>query len=203
MPGSCQSYVPYPSFTPPLPPPHSPPPAPLPPSSSSSPSPQENPLDLAIRHTKAPPPAASPAATETAGGEEERSGGGGRKETCEQGTQDEAAWRCLHCAILFLDEVMHALHMSCHGDSAAYQCSICLHVCADKYDFTSHIQRGLHRPAPPPIPAPDRSEEPTPEHQSSQPTSYALFCLKKKQNNCYTPLPLIQQVSTRLHPHNT
>ncbi|XP_012991056.2 zinc finger transcription factor Trps1 [Esox lucius] len=65
----------------------------------------------------------------------------------DQGTQDELTSRCAHCGIVFLDEVMYALHMSCHADGGPFQCSICLHACADKYDFTTHIQRGLHRPA--------------------------------------------------------
>ncbi|XP_029976165.1 zinc finger transcription factor Trps1 isoform X2 [Salarias fasciatus] len=60
-------------------------------------------------------------------------------------TQDDFTNRCVHCGIYFLDEVMYALHMSCHGDKGPYQCSFCLHVCADRYDFTTHIQRGLHR----------------------------------------------------------
>ncbi|XP_053718109.1 zinc finger transcription factor Trps1 isoform X1 [Synchiropus splendidus] len=60
-------------------------------------------------------------------------------------TQDDLTNHCVHCGIYFLDEVMYALHMSCHGDQRPYQCSFCLHVCADRYDFTTHIQRGLHR----------------------------------------------------------
>ncbi|CAB1419325.1 unnamed protein product, partial [Pleuronectes platessa] len=60
-------------------------------------------------------------------------------------TQDDLTNRCIHCGIYFLDEVMYALHMSCHGDQGPYQCSFCLHTCADRYDFTTHIQRGLHR----------------------------------------------------------
>ncbi|KAM8883548.1 zinc finger transcription factor Trps1 isoform 3-T5 [Synchiropus picturatus] len=60
-------------------------------------------------------------------------------------TQDDLTNHCIHCGIYFLDEVMYALHMSCHGDQRPYQCSFCLHICADRYDFTTHIQRGLHR----------------------------------------------------------
>ncbi|KAM9839095.1 zinc finger transcription factor Trps1 [Aulostomus maculatus] len=60
-------------------------------------------------------------------------------------TQEDLTNRCVHCGIYFLDEVMYALHMSCHGDQGPYQCSFCLHVCVDRYDFTTHIQRGLHR----------------------------------------------------------
>lgn len=63
----------------------------------------------------------------------------------EASTQDDLSNRCVHCGIYFLDEVMYALHMSCHGDQGPYQCSFCLHVCVDRYDFTTHIQRGLHR----------------------------------------------------------
>ncbi|KAK7899007.1 hypothetical protein WMY93_019860 [Mugilogobius chulae] len=65
--------------------------------------------------------------------------------TVEVSTQDDLTNRCTHCGIYFLDEVMYALHMSCHGDQAPYQCGFCLHICADRYDFTTHIQRGLHR----------------------------------------------------------
>lgn len=68
-----------------------------------------------------------------------------RVTTVEVSTQDDLTNRCTHCGIYFLDEVMYALHMSCHGDQEPYQCSFCLHVCADRYDFTTHIQRGLHR----------------------------------------------------------
>ncbi|KAM3850582.1 zinc finger transcription factor Trps1 [Diretmus argenteus] len=68
-----------------------------------------------------------------------------RVATVEVATQDDLTNRCIHCGIYFLDEVMYALHMSCHGDGGPYQCSFCLHVCLDRYDFTTHIQRGLHR----------------------------------------------------------
>ncbi|KAF7211064.1 zinc finger transcription factor Trps1 [Nothobranchius furzeri] len=63
----------------------------------------------------------------------------------EAATQDDLTNRCFHCGIYFLDEVMYALHMSCHGEKAPYQCGFCLYVCVDRYDFTTHIQRGLHR----------------------------------------------------------
>ncbi|XP_068189076.1 zinc finger transcription factor Trps1 isoform X2 [Antennarius striatus] len=65
--------------------------------------------------------------------------------TAEAATQDDLTNRCVHCGIYFLDEVMYALHMSCHGDQGPYQCGFCLQVCVDRYDFTTHIQRGLHR----------------------------------------------------------
>ncbi|KAM6972969.1 zinc finger transcription factor Trps1 [Aplochiton taeniatus] len=122
-----QSYVPYPTFSP-LPPPHYPPPPPS--SSSSSLTENDAPLDLAMRTEKGPDKA--PAAS-------------ANRVTAEVGTQAELTNHCAHCQIFFMDEVMYALHMSCHGDGGPYHCSLCLHKCSDRYDFTTHIQRGLHR----------------------------------------------------------
>ncbi|KAF7664539.1 hypothetical protein LDENG_00173100 [Lucifuga dentata] len=74
-----------------------------------------------------------------------QSGVSSNRSMVEAATQDDLTNRCIHCGIYFLDEVMYALHMSCHGDGGPYQCSFCLHMCADRYDFTTHIQRGLHK----------------------------------------------------------
>ncbi|KAF7691163.1 zinc finger transcription factor Trps1 isoform X1 [Silurus meridionalis] len=158
LPNPCQSFVPYPPFG--LPP-HFPPPPPSGPDS-------DTPLDLAIKHHSKPSSLpngatmpkektplekrASPLATRD---NEAKDDDGAvlqpiKPERIDQGTQDELCSKCAHCGIVFLDEVMYALHMSCHGDGGPFQCSICLHACADKYDFTTHIQRGLHRPAPDP-----------------------------------------------------
>lgn len=167
-----QSYMvpyctsPYSPLPPPPAPLHYPPP--LPSQTSSSPSPLENdaPLDLAIRQRDAG--AAKPHAStngaerrrrESPAAEEERADEGGSwseepgdrpaaaasRSVAEAATQDDLTNRCVHCGIYFLDEVMYALHVSCHGEQGPYQCSFCLHVCADRYDFTTHIQRGLHR----------------------------------------------------------
>ncbi|XP_064204500.1 zinc finger transcription factor Trps1 isoform X1 [Anguilla rostrata] len=156
LPSPCQSFVPYPAFS--LPP-HFAPPGPE----------NDIPLDLAIKHSK-PVPTANGAIIKEKTPAAEQTLPTGEKEMAEQalvapapeetvaevaspppekmekGTQDELSSKCAHCSIVFLDEVMYALHMSCHGDSGPFQCSICLHACADKYDFTTHIQRGLHRP---------------------------------------------------------
>ncbi|XP_027031512.2 zinc finger transcription factor Trps1 isoform X1 [Tachysurus fulvidraco] len=158
LPNPCQSFVPYPNFS--LPP-HFPPPPPSGPDS-------DTPLDLAIKHHSKPSSLpngatmpkekvpldkrASPMANRDIEAKEED---GAvlqpiKPERIDQGTQDELCSKCAHCGIVFLDEVMYALHMSCHGDGGPFQCSICLHACTDKYDFTTHIQRGLHRPAPDP-----------------------------------------------------
>ncbi|XP_059365481.1 zinc finger transcription factor Trps1-like [Carassius carassius] len=157
LPNPCQSFVPYPSFglTP-----HFPPPTPSEPES-------DTPLDLAMKHSKPSPTPngtlvtkekqASPASerereTERSDEPEEEcssfSSQVSKPEKVDQATQDEISSKCAHCGIVFLDEVLYALHMSCHGDGGPFQCSICLHACADKYDFTTHIQRGLHRAAP-------------------------------------------------------
>ncbi|KAI1901565.1 hypothetical protein AGOR_G00035720 [Albula goreensis] len=156
LPNPCQSFVPYPAFG--LPP-HFPPPGPE----------SDTPLDLAIKHSKPGPTANGAIAREKSGAAKQVPPAGEKEEAepvtvvtavaepvteaasplpekMEKGTQDELSSKCAHCGIVFLDEVMYALHMSCHGDSGPFQCSICLHACADKYDFTTHIQRGLHRP---------------------------------------------------------
>ncbi|XP_061424932.1 zinc finger transcription factor Trps1-like [Lethenteron reissneri] len=75
--------------------------------------------------------------------------------TVERGTQDGCSTKCARCGIIFQDEVLHTLHMSCHGDEGPFQCSICQHKCLDKYDFTVHIQRGLHKISPA-VPLPQR-----------------------------------------------
>ncbi|KAL4629825.1 zinc finger transcription factor Trps1 isoform X1 [Arapaima gigas] len=153
LPNPCQSFVPYPAFG--LPP-HFPPPGPD----------SDIPLDLAIKHSKPSPttngaaakespPVAKRAPPTAEKGEEEEvvtaepatTPASPPPQRVDRGTQDELSSKCVHCGIVFLDEVMYALHMSCHGDSGPFQCSLCLHACADKYDFTTHIQRGLHRPA--------------------------------------------------------
>lgn len=162
---------PYSPLPPPPAPLHYPPPLHSQTSSSSSSLENDAPLDLAIRQRDAGAPKAyvstngaerrrqgSPLAErqreswkEEKEGEERAEAGGswseeaGKRPTAEASTQDELTNRCVHCGIYFLDEVMYALHMSCHGDQGPYQCSFCLHVCADRYDFTTHIQRGLHR----------------------------------------------------------
>ncbi|XP_035384720.1 zinc finger transcription factor Trps1 isoform X1 [Electrophorus electricus] len=162
LPNPCQSFVPYPAFS--LPP-HFPPPP------TSGPD-SDTPLDLAMKHSK-PSPVPNGAATskekalpeswasplvdreaerEWPAEAKEEDGTPPpqptRPEQVDQGTQDDMSSKCAHCGIVFLDEVMYALHMSCHGDGGPFQCSFCLHACADKYDFTTHIQRGLHRPVP-------------------------------------------------------
>ncbi|XP_009292725.1 zinc finger transcription factor Trps1 isoform X1 [Danio rerio] len=155
LPNPCQSFVPYPAFS--LPP-HFPPPT------ASGPE-SDTPLDLAMKHSKPSPTSngalsakeklASPASDRMDDPEEERSTpkSSSQSEKVDQATQDDLSSKCVHCGIVFLDEVLYALHMSCHGDGGPFQCSICLHACSDKYDFTTHIQRGLHRAAPEPNPS--------------------------------------------------
>lgn len=164
---------PYSPLPPPPAPLHYPPPLHSQTSSSSSSLENDAPLDLAIRQREAgaPKPQASTDGAErrrqvspaterlSESGKEEKEveeGGSWNEEagsrqtlrptaTADVATQDDLANRCVHCGIYFLDEVMYALHMSCHGEQGPYQCSFCLHVCTDRYDFTTHIQRGLHR----------------------------------------------------------
>ncbi|XP_060133640.1 zinc finger transcription factor Trps1 isoform X5 [Zootoca vivipara] len=135
LPNPCQNYVPYPTFN-------------LPPHFSAVGSDNDIPLDLAIKHSR-PGPTANGASKEKAKAPPNVKNEGPlnvvKTEKVDRSTQDELSTKCVHCGIVFLDEVMYALHMSCHGDSGPFQCSICQYFCTDKYDFTTHIQRGLHR----------------------------------------------------------
>uniref|UniRef100_A0A8C9PMT2 Zinc finger transcription factor Trps1 n=1 Tax=Spermophilus dauricus TaxID=99837 RepID=A0A8C9PMT2_SPEDA len=135
LPNPCQNYVPYPTFN-------------LPPHFSAVGSDNDIPLDLAIKHSR-PGPTANGASKEKIKAPPNVKNEGPlnvvKTEKVDRSTQDELSTKCVHCGIVFLDEVMYALHMSCHGDSGPFQCSICQHLCTDKYDFTTHIQRGLHR----------------------------------------------------------
>nr|AAK39509.1 atypical GATA protein TRPS1 [Xenopus laevis] len=135
LPNPCPNYVPYPTFN-------------LPAQYSSVGSDNDIPLDLAMKHSRP--------GSGTNGDSKEKSKSPvsvkddgplnvTKIEKSDKSTQDELSTKCVHCGIVFLDEVMYALHMSCHGESGPFQCSICQHLCTDKYDFTTHIQRGLHR----------------------------------------------------------
>ncbi|XP_064444058.1 zinc finger transcription factor Trps1 isoform X4 [Mirounga angustirostris] len=135
LPNPCQNYVPYPTFN-------------LPPHFSAVGSDNDIPLDLAIKHSRPGPTANGASKEKTKAPSNVKSEGPlnvVKTEKVDRSTQDELSTKCVHCGIVFLDEVMYALHMSCHGDSGPFQCSICQHPCTDKYDFTTHIQRGLHR----------------------------------------------------------
>ncbi|XP_021118375.1 zinc finger transcription factor Trps1 isoform X5 [Heterocephalus glaber] len=135
LPNPCQNYVPYPTFN-------------LPPHFSAVGSDNDIPLDLAIKHSRPGPTANGASKEKTKAPPNVKNEGPlnvAKTEKVDRSTQDELSTKCVHCGIVFLDEVMYALHMSCHGDSGPFQCSICQHLCTDKYDFTTHIQRGLHR----------------------------------------------------------
>ncbi|XP_048386054.1 zinc finger transcription factor Trps1 isoform X3 [Stegostoma tigrinum] len=136
LPNPCQNFVPYPAFN-------------LPPTFSSLGSDNDIPLDLATKHSRSGP-AANGATKDKVNAsvtvtEENLENVVKTPDKVDRGTQDESLTKCVHCSILFMDEVMYALHMSCHGESGPFQCSICQHFCTDKYDFMTHIQRGLHR----------------------------------------------------------
>ncbi|XP_077574538.1 zinc finger protein Aiolos-like isoform X2 [Stigmatopora nigra] len=53
---------------------------------------------------------------------------------------------CGHCKVIFLDYVMFTIHMGCHGFRDPLECNVCGHRSRDRYEFSSHIVRGEHRP---------------------------------------------------------
>lgn len=52
---------------------------------------------------------------------------------------------CQFCDISFGDDMMHALHMSCHDKVNPFKCTICGQKCNEKYYFNVHLLRGLHQ----------------------------------------------------------
>lgn len=58
--------------------------------------------------------------------------------------QELRAFQCEHCRVLFLDHVMYTIHMGCHGYRDPLECNICGHCSKDRYEFSSHIVRGVH-----------------------------------------------------------
>lgn len=55
---------------------------------------------------------------------------------------------CDHCDIVFGDEMMHALHMSCHDAEDPFKCKVCGQKCNERYYFNVHLLRGLHQNGP-------------------------------------------------------
>ncbi|XP_076811534.1 uncharacterized protein LOC143458611 isoform X2 [Clavelina lepadiformis] len=62
-----------------------------------------------------------------------------------QTVQSKEERTCRHCDITFGDEMMLALHMSCHDKTDPFKCTICGQVCHEKYYFNVHLLRGLHQ----------------------------------------------------------
>ncbi|XP_022106203.1 zinc finger protein Xfin-like [Acanthaster planci] len=52
--------------------------------------------------------------------------------------------KCTHCGIIFLDMVMHTIHMGWHGRNDPFECHTCGRNCGDKYGFITHIFREPH-----------------------------------------------------------
>lgn len=57
---------------------------------------------------------------------------------------EQLLYKCQHCDIHFLDNILYTIHMGCHGYEHPFQCNICGHMCTDKYDFACHFARGQH-----------------------------------------------------------
>ncbi|XP_034397405.1 zinc finger protein Aiolos-like isoform X5 [Cyclopterus lumpus] len=64
----------------------------------------------------------------------------------EGGALPGAVYPCGHCRVIFLDYVMFTIHMGCHGFRDPLECNVCGHRSRDRYEFSSHIARGEHRP---------------------------------------------------------
>uniref|UniRef100_A0A8C2W2G8 Zinc finger protein Pegasus n=1 Tax=Chinchilla lanigera TaxID=34839 RepID=A0A8C2W2G8_CHILA len=51
---------------------------------------------------------------------------------------------CQHCDMYFADNILHTIHMGCHGYENPFQCNICGCKCKNKYNFACHFARGQH-----------------------------------------------------------
>ena len=58
--------------------------------------------------------------------------------------EELSAYVCPHCRCVFLDHVMYAIHAGCHGYRDPYECTVCGHLAADRFQFMSHLTRGEH-----------------------------------------------------------
>lgn len=78
-----------------------------------------------------------------------------------QTAPNNSAWNrtCGHCNITFGDEMMHALHMSCHDKQDPFKCKVCGLCCNEKYFFNVHLLRGVHHRSESVGSAPDSSTE--------------------------------------------
>ena len=58
--------------------------------------------------------------------------------------QSTVSSRCYHCGLVFMDEVMHTIHMGWHGRGDPFDCHACGRKCGDKFTFITHIFRDPH-----------------------------------------------------------
>lgn len=61
------------------------------------------------------------------------------------GSSNSNKQECPYCEVTFNDEMMHALHMSCHDKNDPFMCKVCGQHCHEKYYFNVHLLRGLHQ----------------------------------------------------------
>lgn len=57
----------------------------------------------------------------------------------------QLSYKCQHCNIQFLDNILYTIHMGCHGYEHPFQCNVCGDMCVDRYDFACHFARGEHK----------------------------------------------------------
>lgn len=66
-------------------------------------------------------------------------------ETADATLHMQVSYKCQHCEVQFLDNILYTIHMGCHSYEHPFNCNICGHVCFDKYDFACHFARGQHK----------------------------------------------------------
>lgn len=66
-------------------------------------------------------------------------------ETAQTTLDQQLIYKCQHCHVQFLDNILYTIHMGCHSYEHPFKCNICGHMCFDKYDFACHFARGQHK----------------------------------------------------------
>ena len=60
----------------------------------------------------------------------------------QEGQGTHGSLSCMHCGLIFDDEVIHSIHMGCHNHADPYVCNVCGRHCNNRYGFYTHIMRG-------------------------------------------------------------
>ena len=72
-------------------------------------------------------------------------GGGGRSApTASERLLKGGGHMCSYCDIVFLDSVMHTMHMGYHGFQNPFTCNMCGEELKNKVDFFLHVAKKSH-----------------------------------------------------------
>ncbi|XP_022104555.1 zinc finger protein Pegasus-like isoform X2 [Acanthaster planci] len=59
--------------------------------------------------------------------------------SAERGEANPSKFRCVHCNIVFPDNVLFTIHRGAHGFRSPFECNFCGKDCGNKHEFASHL----------------------------------------------------------------